>query len=60
MQEAAVHQEAKSGSESDPLDQVDFVLDEQQSEKFTDLLADPPAPTQKLKDLMDRKAPWED
>jgi len=59
MQEFDVHQMDKSGSESDRLDQVDFILDEQQSEEFTNLLADPPAPTQKLKDLMDRKAPWE-
>ena len=49
----------KSRSQSDPLDQVDFILDEKQSEEFTNLLADPPAPTQELKGLMDRKAPWE-
>lgn len=50
----------KPESGSDPLDQVDFVLDEQQSEEFTNVLAGPPAPSQKLKDLMNRKAPWED
>jgi uncharacterized protein (DUF1778 family) len=55
-----VRQKDKLGSETDPLDQVDFILDQQQSEEFTNLLADPPAPTQKLKDLMNRKAPWED
>ena len=49
----------KSGSESDPLDQVDFILDEPQGEEFTNLLADTLAPTQKLKDLMNRNAPWE-
>ena len=51
---------AKSGPGNDPLDRVNFVLDEQQGEEFTDLLANPPPPTQKLKDLMARKAPWED
>lgn len=51
---------AKSGPGSDPLDRVNFVLDEKQGEEFINLLANPPAPTQKLKDLMDRKAPWED
>ena len=51
---------AKSGPGNDPLDRVNFVLDEQQGEEFSDLLANPPAPTQKLKDLMARKAPWED
>jgi uncharacterized protein (DUF1778 family) len=49
----------KPESASDPLDQVDFVLDERQSEEFAEMLADPPVPTQKLKDLMNRKAPWE-
>ena len=55
-----MRQNDKSGPERDPLDQVDFILDEQQSEEFTNLLADPPAPTQNLKDLMNRNAPWED
>ena len=54
-----MRQKENSGSESDPLDQADFILVEQQSEGFTKLLADPPAPTHKLKDLMNRKAPWE-
>ena len=45
----------KSESGSDPLDQVDIVLDEQQSEEFAKMLTEPPAPNQKLKDLMARK-----
>jgi uncharacterized protein (DUF1778 family) len=45
----------KPESVSDPLDQVDFVLDERQSEEFAKMLAEPPAPNQKLKDLMARK-----
>lgn len=53
MQEVDVRQKDKSGSKSDPLNQVDFILDEQQSEEFANLLADSPAPTQELRDLMD-------
>ena len=50
----------KPGSARDPLDQVDFALDEQHSEEFAKLLAEPPTPTQQLKSLMKRKAPWKD
>ena len=35
----------KPESVSDPLDQVDFVLDERQSEEFAKMLAEPPTPT---------------
>jgi uncharacterized protein (DUF1778 family) len=60
MKEVDVHSKDESESESDPLDQVDLILDEQQSEELSKMLGEPPAPTHKLKDLMDRKAPWED
>jgi uncharacterized protein (DUF1778 family) len=49
----------KPESGSDPLDQVNFALDEQQSEEFAKVLAESPAPNPKLKDLMARKVPWE-
>lgn len=49
----------KPVSGSDPLDQVDFALDDQQSEEFAKMLAEPPAPNPKLKGLMARKGPWE-
>ena len=48
----------KPESGSDLLDQVDFALDDQQSEEFAKMLAEPPAPNPKLRNLMARKVPW--
>lgn len=48
----------KPESGNDPLDRVEFALDERQSEEFAKVLAEPPAPNQKLKDLMARKVRW--
>jgi uncharacterized protein (DUF1778 family) len=42
----------------DPLDQVTFALDVEQSRSLADLLANPPPGNQALRDLMARPAPW--
>jgi uncharacterized protein (DUF1778 family) len=41
------------------LDQTVFQLDEDQAEAFARVLAEPPRPTQKLRELLSSKAPWE-
>ena len=41
------------------LDQRVFNLDEKQAAAFLRILDDPPAPTAKLKELMQSKSPWE-
>jgi uncharacterized protein (DUF1778 family) len=41
------------------LDQCVFNLDAEQAEAFAQVLANPPAPTAKLRELMQSKAPWE-
>lgn len=41
------------------LDQVYFRLDDDAYARFTALLDAPPAPTASLRDLLQRKAPWE-
>ncbi len=46
-------------SRSDPLDQVEFALGEEQSDPVANVLGDPPPPVASLKELMRRKAPWE-
>jgi uncharacterized protein (DUF1778 family) len=41
------------------LDQTMFNLSAEQAEAFAEVLDNPPAPTEKLKALMQSKAPWE-
>ena len=41
------------------LDRSAFDLSADQAEAFARVLEDPPAPTEKLKELMQSKAPWE-
>jgi uncharacterized protein (DUF1778 family) len=41
------------------LDQRFFALDTDKYNAFMEMLDAPPAPTEKLKQLMSRKAPWE-
>lgn len=41
------------------LDQRFFALDADKYNAFMEMLDAPPAPTEKLKQLMSRKAPWE-
>lgn len=41
------------------LDQTVFNLSAEQAEAFAQVLDNPPAPTEKLKALMQSKAPWE-
>jgi uncharacterized protein (DUF1778 family) len=41
------------------LDQRFFALDAEQTERFLDILDNPPPPNEKLRALMSRKAPWE-
>lgn len=41
------------------LNQTVFNLSAEQAEAFADVLDSPPAPTEKLKALMQSKAPWE-
>jgi uncharacterized protein (DUF1778 family) len=41
------------------LDQVFFLLDSQGFAQFQDMLANPPPPTDRLRRLMQTKAPWE-
>lgn len=43
----------------DPLDQVDFILNAEQARALCELLANPPAANQALRELMARAAPWE-
>lgn len=42
----------------DPQDRATFELDEEQTAVFLEALANPPAPTRPLRDLMARPAPW--
>jgi uncharacterized protein (DUF1778 family) len=41
------------------LNQTVFDLSAEQAEAFAQVLDNPPAPTEKLRKLMKRKAPWE-
>jgi uncharacterized protein (DUF1778 family) len=50
---------ACKAAESALLDQRFFQLDDQQFERFMELLDAPPQPNAKLRALLSRKAPWD-
>jgi uncharacterized protein (DUF1778 family) len=50
---------ARRRAEDILLDQTLFVLDEARYKAFINLLDEPPRPTEELKKLLAKKAPWE-
>ena len=50
---------ARREAEDTILDQRTFFLDAKQHEQFLDMLDSPPAPSEQLKKLMQRKSAWE-
>lgn len=49
----------QTAQKDDPLDQVDFVLNDDQTKVLCERLAEPPAANSALRELVARTAPWE-